>query len=956
MTLYCFYQTEEKGKWLPALASERDNIIRNKKPALVSVLDVDNSFVNDLTLDELNALRYNGPLYFDWDSADIDEAITHYKEFLINLQAKGVNLDMLRLYATGKKGFHLEIPMQVFMGKAPANGLPNLPDVYREMARALYVETLDLRVYSARRGRMWRCHNVLRDNGKYKVQITAEEALAMTPDLYAQVCSSPRNALPIEPPVLNPELGLLYAQARDKVDAAVTKKKSKKARSQNLLKFKGEWPETLRGILLGATVNPGVGWNQLSMQLAICAAELGKTEEQLLDDAENLINTHESDSSRYNSPRKRRLDLREQFRYMSGNPCYQYNVGAILSLVVPETRANADISLGDFVPDEPEETSPASAPAAGDEEGEVEVEVDLTVEEENAPIRVSKRGIFVRIEDGYRSVCDIGLIKPVAMHQLNGDAIGYELDAYLDNKSRGKKHLPMNALSSKAQFNAWALTMGASMKASDVQTSSLADIFRKRAVKTCYAVEREGIDIVTRPGAKDESEYDVIWAGPGGVHCLSSEVSYRYHGVYNPQGTYKSDLMLAPDLSADDEAFIRNLFRVNAPKNMSKMLGWFCAAFLTQLIRKKFKRFPSLQIYGQAGAGKSMTVILLNHMHYHMVEPRQFSISGQTIFPIIAAVATSASIPYVVEEVKARQLSKHLKDFLQNTLRSNYTADQTSRGSMGRDKAVRELTVTDFQNAAPIVFVGESIEDQSAILERCVVVAMSKGDRMGRGQAFEQCLAEAKTMGKIGKALALAAMSLDLNVLSDTVNRNFKRVSGSVPSAMADATTRPAFNLAVVLTGLEFLKSVLQLTFANKFDEEIDALSASILDNVMDSIPTNMGEASRVLDTMAQLTRNRDMNYHLVRGQDYTLSPDGKTMDLKLRTAYAKYVRWQRSLGMEVLFDTENAFISAMSNYSGTVKRACPENMELYDSARAVVYRLSLDYLDKEGVDAFEGA
>ena len=45
MAFYFFLQLEEKkSKWMPALATERENIVKTRKPALVSVLDVDNSF------------------------------------------------------------------------------------------------------------------------------------------------------------------------------------------------------------------------------------------------------------------------------------------------------------------------------------------------------------------------------------------------------------------------------------------------------------------------------------------------------------------------------------------------------------------------------------------------------------------------------------------------------------------------------------------------------------------------------------------------------------------------------------------------------------------------------------------------------------------------------------------------------------------------------------------------
>ena len=212
MTMYLFYQMEGKSKWIPALATERENIAKTRKPALVSVLDVDNSFDTDLTGDEIRALRYSGSFYADFDAEDIEEATEQFKVFLLKLKAMNVDLDMLRLYATGKKGYHIEVPAQMFMGKVPVAGVLHLPHIYREMAYGLFVDTLDMNVYSTKRGRQWRCPNVKRaDNGKYKVQISAEEALAMTPETYSEVCNSPRNALPIEPPSLNADLGLLYA-------------------------------------------------------------------------------------------------------------------------------------------------------------------------------------------------------------------------------------------------------------------------------------------------------------------------------------------------------------------------------------------------------------------------------------------------------------------------------------------------------------------------------------------------------------------------------------------------------------------------------------------------------------------------------------------------------------------------------------------------------------------------
>jgi hypothetical protein len=941
MAMYMFWQAEPKTHWLPALATERETITRTKKPALVSVLDVDNSFDTDLTADDVRGLRYAGPFYLDFDAEDIEEATTQFQLCLAKLKAKDVNLEMLKLYATGKKGYHIEVPPQMFMGKMPPAGLLHLPDIYREMAHSnsIYVDTLDFNVYSKRRGRMWRCPNVKReDNGKYKVQISAEESLAMTPDEYALICSSPRNALPIEPPSLNAELGLLYAQARDKVDKAVGKAKTKKATANQLLRFKGEWPETLQSVLDGSAIKPGVGWNYISMQLAITAAELGKTEEALLADAAGVIESHEGDSGRYGTPSKRRRDLQSMFRYMSGNPCNDYSVGAIMALLKPEAKANADIAMGEYVADEVVSGEGADTKA------------DPAVQ--SGPLRVSSHGIFARDDEGYRNICDLGMQNQLIMAKLDGDQVGYEADVTLDEKPRGKRFLPMSALSSRASMNNWSLLMGASMRGTDSQVANLADYFRKGALTTVYAVEREGLDLITPPGAMSSADEDVIWAATDQVTCLRPGVTYRYHGLHTDSGTYRTDLMHAPDLTIDDAQYIDDLFQINATQNIAKLLGWFSAAFLTQLIRKRFKRFPILQIFGQAGAGKSMTVILLNHMHYNLVEPRQLSVAGMTQFPIISAAATSASLPLVFEEVKKRQISKHMIDFLQSIMRSNYTADQLARGSMGKDKTVKELTVTNYANGAPIVFVGESLEDQSALLERCIVVALSKTDRYGRDGPFNRCLDDATRMGRIGKALAMSALSLDRAQLYDQVNANFSAVSGKVALSMADDATRPAFNLAIAMTGLDFMQTTLARVFGDLFDARLEEMKASILDNVMDSIPRNLSEVSRVLDTMANLTRHLDDDLRMEAGIDYVVAEDGSWLELKVRNAFDKYVKYQRSLGLEVLFDSHNAWQTALINYGGTTQRAMPGSV-LYDSPRAVVFKLSMAYLEKEGVDSF---
>ena len=79
-----------------------------------------------------------------------------------------------------------------------------------------------------------------------------------------------------------------------------------KGDTEALARFKGEFPAFVQRLMNGEGVLPDVGFNKLAVQLAIAANVLSKTEKQLVEACEGLVQNHFSDSSRYNSPRKRK--------------------------------------------------------------------------------------------------------------------------------------------------------------------------------------------------------------------------------------------------------------------------------------------------------------------------------------------------------------------------------------------------------------------------------------------------------------------------------------------------------------------------------------------------------------------------------------------------------------------------------------------------------------------------
>lgn len=939
-SFYCFYQLKAKDPWSLALASERENIQTELKPELMTILDVDSAFETDMTAEDFDKLRYKGPMYFDFDSASLDEVIPQFQKLLVDLKGKGVNLDSLRLFCSGGKGFHIEMPPMILMGKMPPQGILGLPHIYREVAHELFVETLDLRVYTAKKGRQWRCPNVERSSGTYKVQITAAEALDITPERYAELVAGPRPLFPTESPTFNSELGLIFSKAKDKVELNAKRRKTKKATVNELKKFGGQWPEALKGVLNGTSLRENTGWNKVCIQLSVVADNLGKKEEDLLADAEGLIDTYQGDSERYGSVRKRRQALSEMFRYIQGNPCYEYSVGGVLSLLTKEAQDTHDLSNGEYTPpSEPEEGVPPE-----------EVE-------DASKVKVSKSGIYAKEEFGWRKICDMGISGVMQLRNLDDEVVGYEADLHIEGHKTERGFMTLGMFMSKAAFQGFTMSKSVSMQGSDSHASMVSDILRKRVTKMgeiTYVVQSEGIDLVIPPGAKGMDEAEIVWASPAGV-ISTRDTKYRYRPTMDAKHAFNSDLALAPDLSPEDRDLVFHLLNLNSTENMAKLIGWFSAAFLCPIFRRYYKQFPSLQVYGQAGAGKSRTVSLLNHLNYYLQQPSELAVAGQTQFPIISAIASSSSIPVVFEEMKPRELSKTMYDFMLNVFRTNYGANMIARGSLSKDSGNREPVVNKFANRAPTVFVGEALEVQSAVLERCIVVSLSKQDRHGRG-VHDKWLEvnQFHELGKIGKALMECTLALNVSEFCKEFSALKEELLEQLPEegSKREDKVRPIYNLAVALMGLRFFQKVLNRTFGTEFDEQLNHMQATLMGNVDEHIPEIRSEASKVLDTMAQLSKIEDVTFKLQRGREYTV--DGDNIDIKLKPAYARYMKYMRSLGLMPLYDTDSAFIAAMSRYEGTKARACPDNQELFDSPFEVIYRFSAAHLEKEEVEPFK--
>lgn len=131
-----------------------------------------------------------GPFYFDLDSENLEESHREAKR-LYSALTESIPADSVRTYFTGRKGFHIEVPVSA-LGVTIFPGLSKLHRMIAEHYKEeLDLETIDFAVYEPRR--MWRMPDSRHQKtGLYKVELLEGELMGSLDDIIT-IAKYPRN-------------------------------------------------------------------------------------------------------------------------------------------------------------------------------------------------------------------------------------------------------------------------------------------------------------------------------------------------------------------------------------------------------------------------------------------------------------------------------------------------------------------------------------------------------------------------------------------------------------------------------------------------------------------------------------------------------------------------------------------------------------------------------------------
>lgn len=923
-TMYKFYQRIGGSEpWTPIQAHLSLDEIR---PTFITVLTLDTLIEEDTPKEVKAKVKYSGPMYFDLDADDISESIDGAQKLAKLLQEQDLTAADLQIYLSGKKGLHILIPEVCFSAK-PAPVL-NLPAVYKEIAHKLAVDTLDFRVYTAKRGRQFRtCYNI-RENGNYKVPITLAELESLTPETYAELCKHPR-VVNGHDPKWRGKFSLTYDAALQKV----SKLKPKVSKPVPPEILKQQLP--IFNKVANGEVQTDAGFNVLAMQLSLYAREMKWTEDHFISLCAGVIENHSSDGSRYNSPRRRERELRRMFIYLEDNSGFDYSAAGLKSLAKVQTSTTEYHS--------------------GEE--------DLVEEGDFAGVYAGTNCYLAsKGEDGDVKITNF-VFKDITVSKNIRD--GQILNVTASARVRGKNEkatLPPTCFTGGSSFQNVIASFGGSFSGTDVHARGIYQAMLKYG-KNELILDSEGVNLF-QASAKDGEPLQefLVWADRNGIAdtgaLQEAGINVRFQGYPEKEGLFKTDLTAAPPLHElletpeGKERFIncvKSMMHSHTPEVMGKLLGWVVACFYAPIFQKKTGQFPLLHVYGPAGNGKTSTVrAMLRHFYYK--EEVKESTPDSSIFAFQQMVSGSASIPLLLDEYKPHKMGREKLEQFRSVLRSAYNGKGIQRG--GGNKQVKDNfnALSALVMSAPIVFVAEAPETETAIVERAVTVSFKRLAGKEQADCFRNAISfqrDPQPLASLGLVIAneVVETSIESNLshFNTSLARAYKRFLSdpedwtkveagemSQEDARIRAIMRPrsVFSSTVSFFGLSVLKKILirylgEVEYSEHFGEKLADMSRCCFIGMDSLAEATLPEYVKILSTLSDMSKLPDTDsFKLIEGLDYNLTEQGGRPLLVLahRQCYMKYRVYSKHTNTDPLYPSEESFQIAMREIPQYIK------------------------------------
>ena len=303
-------------------------------------------------------------------------------------------------------------------------------------------------------------------------------------------------------------------------------------------------------------------------------------------------------------------------------------------------------------------------------------------------------------------------------------------------------------------------------------------------------------------------------------------------------------------------------------------------------------------------------------------------------------------------------MDPRLHDKFKLLLRDAYNCRAVERGGGTRENSdYRSVHKT--QLAAPLVFISEAAESESALMERVVLVTQIKPPAIQMSEnylRFSRAVDKKEMLGTLGKYIAasiikrttLESFSEEFNTIYNETRKELMLsaddidLTPEVLSKKSGAKERTVFNYSVVKFGLKKIENLLQGIYGSEFTELFGRMQATVCSSVDDIQSQTVPEWLKVLNTFTDMAHlDSETPCYLVPGKDYAaVEYNGiPCMEFNLRACYHKYRQYMAISRSKPLFPGESAFVFAMGNTPSLVAKAA--SVELAVPGGSFVFSLA---------------
>jgi len=774
--MYRYYQRHEKDSWFVISDKGGEEVVATalsngaKKLTILTI----NQMVQDGDDPDhprnRDSLAYRGPLYFDIDcKGDLAQAIASGNELVQRLLTLGTPEAGIKIYLSGSKGLHILVDERLF---SSGRFFKRLPEIYKEMARDLYVAGVDYSVYSGGRGNSFRIPNVERFDGRYRVPVTVTELMALDPDLYLTLVSGPRKVLCEEvPKVPVPELSALFDAAKKRIGTA--QKVVIIATSSELEKIRFEPPTCVQMLCDGKNLKSEANFNQVATQLAAYIVRAGV--EPMVADALASRAAEANHSSKYHNARTRREHIEAQIRYVEHTPGFSFGCNAIRALLGKRPCEGCAIEAGSNADGE-----------GNDSDISAETRVD---------------GYYVRYGDNWRRVTNFVLQPQDVVIEVPQDGrsprrTATNMGVFKGGVQDGKITFKESSFSGRSTFlkeieGISDLTFQGSD--GDVQRIKIAIFKEAQDVGEVFKVYTSGIHL---DFVGDEPVFTYVEPDMSinnmkvkGTHQFSGELQARPHFG-------KASVPEVGDKATD--MALSAMLRINKPIEIGVIVGWSSACHYKTHLMYLHNQFPVLSLWGSAGSGKSITagiVTWINGTDYMSLDSG-INAPSATSYGMLDYLSSTTTIPRIIEEYNKSKMEPRQFKETGERIKQTWGGESAIKGKIGGNGMGRvnaETVVIPL--SSPIIVCSEQEIEMPAIQERSLRIHLTKQKRAGRKEHFEYARKNRKYLRSFGKALMIQAMNTTLVEMEALMDE----ASALLPDSMDD---RPRYSLQVAIVGL----------------------------------------------------------------------------------------------------------------------------------------------------------